>query len=160
MVDSTHTGCIYGFRLHQTRLRLKSSFSTKMAQSCAGFDVNTNALLHGHDSWLHAAKFSGLPKLHVGRSSSEALRPPQLIYCGRVESFLVEVFHRRSQASKIGLSSATVEIILSYQACDTTTCLTSRFLYIFWVCICWAHRWLYKSFRSKVVRVQLPTLLE
>jgi len=25
-----------------------------MAQSCAEFDVNTNALLHGHDSWLRA----------------------------------------------------------------------------------------------------------
>jgi len=39
-------------------------------------------------------------------------------FCGKAESFVVEVFHRWSQASKVGLSAATVEIILSYQACN------------------------------------------
>ena len=39
--------------------------------------------------------------------------------CGKAESFLVEVIHRRSHTSKVGLFAATAEVILSYQPGQT-----------------------------------------
>ena len=81
-LQTHHISSLTTVDLHHCKQSSGSHLCSKLSRERFGGDLLPEAVgLQTHHILSQSWNNSSLPKLHLGRSNSEALRPPPLIYC-------------------------------------------------------------------------------